>query len=461
MAITLNPAQIKLVQSKARFVGMIGGRGSGKTFGGAVKALMKAADQGEPGIVVAPDFPHFTKSTWPVLRDLIPWGRVRNGDLNHPYTQDKRLVVATNYGDTEIYYGGIEDPTSWAGPSVNWFWFDEGGRKDTRHAFDILVGCIRVGENPQGWVTTTPHGMSHWLHDVFVEEMFDKEIKKLCKRRGIQLVEYFHASTEENAINLDEFYYHSLMGTYTGTYRDQELLGRFVVFEGAVYEEFLGTDTHGSIEGGNVSEDADYISGVPIEYGVDDGFTADHPRVFLLSQEIPPYIHVFDEYVCTYELPEKSIENLKAKPYPLASVAYIDTSAAELAHRLWDEDIDTVRSTHSVEEGIKHVRPFIKDNTGFRRLLIHPRCRFTISELMAYHYPTRQRAPKPGSGQPKPAKVQDNAPDALRYLLWNKSIPEIDEQLEIEQAIAEAEELIEVPRVRRANAPLYTWRTRG
>ena len=458
MRVILNPAQIKLVRSTARFIGMIGGRGSGKTFGGGVKALKKVSE-GKPGIVVAPDFPHFTKSTWPAFKEIIPWEMVRNGNLNHPYTQDKRLVFMTEHGDVEVFYGGIDDPASWAGPTVNWFWFDEGGRKQDRLAFDILVGCIRKGDHPQGWVTTTPHGMSHWLHQVFVEERFDPAIKVLAEKRGIQLVDYFHAKTEDNAPNLDEFYYYSLMGTYTGRYRDQELEGRFVVFEGAVYEEFLGTGPDGPIKGGNVTAKAEYIPGVPVEYGVDDGFTDGHPRVFLLCQEIPPYINVFAEYICTYELPEKSIKNLKEDkeryPYPLADVAYIDSSAAELAHRLWDEDIDTIRSTHPVEEGIKHVRPFIHTDTGFRRLRIHPRCEFTISEMMAYHYPTKNRAPKVGSGQPIPAKVQDNAPDALRYLLWNKSIPEIEEA---QVAVAEAEAIVESAQSL-PNAPLYVWRT--
>jgi len=268
-------------------------------------------------------------------------------------------------------------------------------------------------------------------------------------------VDYFHALTEDNAHNLDEFYYYSLMGTYTGKYREQELLGRFVIFEGAVYEEFS------TGENGNVSESAEYTPGVPIEYGVDDGFTGEHPRVFLLCQEIPPYIHIFDEYACTYELAEKSLENLAKLPYPLASAAYIDSSAAELAHRLWDHDIDTIRSTHLVEEGIKHVRPFIKDSSGMRRLLIHPRCEFTISEMTSYSYPSKALSVRAGSGQPKPATRLDNAPDALRYLLWNKSIPEMDEMV---PAIEEAEAILRDD-ARTLNghsptpsAPMYTWR---
>lgn len=465
--VQLNVAQTGLYRSHARFIGIIGGRGSGKTFGGAVKAQDKIS-KGEPGIVVAPDFPHFTKSTWPAWRDIIPWARVRNRRLNHPYTQDKRLVFMTPHGDVEVHYGGIDDPHSWAGPTVNWFWFDEGARKADREAFDILAGCIRTGENPQGWVTTTPRGINHWVHDVFVKEDFDPAIKKLAQQRGLKLVDYFHATTEDNAANLDEFYYLSLMGTYTGKYREQELLGRFVVFEGAVYEEFLGIVDNKIVPNGNVTEEADYVPGVPVEYGVDDGFTADHPRVFLLCQEIPPYINVFAEYVCTYELPEKSLEHIDELPYPIASVAYIDSSAAELASRLWDKDIDTIRATHPVEEGIKHTRPFIRGADGMRRVRFHPRCQFAISEMMSYSYPSKTTSVRQGSGQAKPAKRLDNAPDALRYLLWHKSIPELDElapsTVQETDAIQEAEDILRTSPnnvlLRHSNVPMYTWRVK-
>jgi len=417
--IELSPKQSKFVLSRARYVGFIGGIGSGKTAAGAVKALRKT-DEGEPGIVVAPDFPHFSKSTWPEWSRWIPWGRVENRHLNHPYTQDKRLLFRTQHGVVPVYYGGIDEPDSWTGPTVNWCWFDESRRKDDRKAFDILCGRARIGNDPQVFTTTSPAGKHHWLYDVFVKKIIPKEIADLFASHGAVLCEYVQAHTKENEANLDPLYLASLMSIYTGRYAEQELAGQFVVFEGAVYESFGDT---------NVTKEAEYIPGVPIEYGVDDGFTANHPRVFLLSQEIPPFINFFAEYIVTYELPEVSIAHLKELEYPLGRVAYIDSSAAELAARLWDEGIDTVASTHSVPEGIKHVRPFICDADGVRRVRFHPRCEFSVDEIKSYAYPARLSV-RAGSGQPNPAKISDNAADAMRYLLWNKSIPELDELAE-------------------------------
>ena len=127
----------------------------------------------------------------------------------------------------------------------------------------------------------------------------------------------------------DPLYYASLLTTYRGKFREQEVGGMFVSLEGLVWEDFS--------EKLNVTEDADYVPGVPVEWWIDDGYTRKHPRVFLLAQEIPPFINVFDEYVIVYEKAEVSIESVLGKGWPKAKVAYIDSSAAELRGRLEEQ----------------------------------------------------------------------------------------------------------------------------
>lgn len=393
---------------------------SGKTAAGAVKTLLKI-DEGKPGIMVAPDFPHFTKSTWPEFKKWCPWDRVTNGNLKHPYTKEKTLWFRTRHGEVPLYYGGIDDPDAWTGPTVNFFWFDEGRRKQERDAFDVLAGRIRTGHKPQGFVTTSPAGINHWLYHIFVDQQFHNLdlIQDELDRVGQPLCEYVRAETKQNRDNLDPLYYYSLLSLYTGKYAEQELEGRFVSFEGAVYEELTEA---------SVTEDAEYRGGVPIEWGVDDGFTQGHPRVILMAQEIPPYINVFNIDHVTYELAEDTISRVKEDlPWPLASVGYIDSSAAELRSRLIDADIDVVRATHRVEEGIKHTRSFICDGEGFRRVRFHPRCDWGLAELRSYVYPEKKHTARQGSGQPRPKKENDNAADALRYLLWFKKAEELDE----------------------------------
>lgn len=402
------------IQSLARYLAFIGGVGSGKTASGAVKASMKI-DQGLPGIIVAPDFPQLTKSTFPEFFKWAPMSRCRNAHLDHPWTKKKVLEFEIGGKIVPVYYGGIDDEDSWTGPSVNWVWFDEGGRKKTRRAFDILAGRIRVPPLPQIFVTTTPHGRNHWLYDVFVEGDFDEEALEVIREMGFDgpLVECFHGRTVDNRDNLDPVYYYSLMSLYDGRLRQQELDGEFITMEGLVWEALVLDE---EFEDSNLSYDADYVPGVPVEWWVDDGFTKGHERVILMVQVIPPFIHIFDEYVAIAELGESSIKNAIDKGWPKPHVSYCDSAAAEFRNRLWQTDIDTVAATHSVMEGIKRTASWIRDGSGRRLLKIHPRCQFATRELASYVWKDD------GS---RPEKEFDNVADAIRYGLWLKDREEI------------------------------------
>lgn len=401
-----NEDQSGFLTSQARFILASGGVGSGKSASGAVKSIMKLRDG--DGIIVGPDFPQFSKSTFPEFLKWAPMSRCENAHLDHPYTAKKALIFNVGGERRTIYYGGIDNEDSWAGPSVNWIWFDEGGRKRTRKAFDILAGRARIGPNPQLWITSTPHGMHHWLYDVFVKGVFNKAALDEIRAMGHTgpLVEYFSLRTERNRENLDPFYYQSLMSLYSGNMAKQELEGKFVTMDGMVWDKF----SEGV--GDNVTIEADYVGGVPVEWWVDDGFAKGHPRVFLMAQVIPPYVNVFDEYIVTYEQAEESIHRaLTEKPWPKPSVAYCDSSAAELRDRLWNSDIDTVAATHNVIEGVKRVASWICDAEGKRRLRFHPRCEFSIAELQNYVWDEAKNRPK---------KELDNVADAVRYGMWFK-----------------------------------------
>lgn len=413
-------SQTKFLLSQARVVGFVGGIGSGKTAVGAVKAAQKINDG--DGIVVGPNFPHFAKSTWEQLRKWFPWSRVVNGHLNHPYTQSKVLLVQTPNGIHKIYYGGIENPESWTGPTVNWFWFDEARRKDTRKEFDVLLGRIRTGPNPQGYVTTSPRGRiqgsTHWLYDVFVEQNFPPEVLELFAKENRPLVEHIEASTEENKTNLDPMYVATLRALYTGAYAEQELEGKFKVFEGLVLS---------NLSEENFTEQAEFNPDLPVYWGVDDGFTKGHPRVILFAQIDPPYINIFDEHVSTYEVAEESIRRALDKGYPTPMVARVDSAAAEFRARLWDLGIETSAGSHDVLEGVKHLRAMVRDGTGQVHLRFHPRCEFSIGEIQAYCYPDTVDG-KFSANDPRAAKPQkhsDNVADAARYLTWPEEVTEL------------------------------------
>lgn len=179
---------------------------------------------------------------------------------------------------------------------------------------------------------------------------------------------------------------------------------------------------------GNVTEAADYIpDGGPVYWAVDDGysgerdertgyFTADsHPRVFLLVQErADGRLCVFYEDYRIKALSDQHIADIAALPYPPPSYVALDSSAAELRGRLHTAGLYTRGKPAKVDESIKATRRLLApDANGWRRILVHPRCKHLRSEMASYRYDQQ-------SGQP--VKQFDHGPDALRYFAWTKRL---------------------------------------
>jgi hypothetical protein len=176
-------------------------------------------------------------------------------------------------------------------------------------------------------------------------------------------------------------------------------------------------------EGGNVTEEADYQPGVgELYWALDDGYAGKldagtglypamaHPRVILFVQVKPSSIDVFDELYETGTLEEDQIARALERPYASPDGAIVDSSAATLKKRLNDAEIPTRGGTHSVMQGIKHVRSWLApDVNGRRRVRVHPRCRHLRSEFARYRMDT---------AKDEPVKAFDHGVDALRYLCW-------------------------------------------
>lgn len=242
-----------------RIRGLFGGRGSGKSAGGALAALREIQDQpGLPGAIIAPDYPSLVRSTVPEFLSWVPEGAIID--------QSKSEGWWLFCNGSKVYYSGIDDPDSWRGPNLAWCWFDESGRKKTIDAWLVILGCMRTGK-ARLWTTSTPKGKTHWLHEVFV------------KKAKPRLHSHHFASTRDNAHNLEEDYIETLEASYVGAWREQELEGHFVELAGTVFERFWFDIVNEVPEGlewvrfwdlaVSIREGADYTAGAKV--GVKDG----------------------------------------------------------------------------------------------------------------------------------------------------------------------------------------------
>lgn len=225
-------SQKAFISSTARFGLFVGGRGSGKTASGSQKALYKIM-KGESGAVINPDFANFKISTWPEFKNWIPWNMVvlpqrhRRYDAWEPH---EPFTMVFNNG-AKVYCKGLKDPGSARGPNINWLWYDEGGRDQTGLGFKIALASVRVGIDPQIWVTETPKSKEHWSYKFFIlKEIPQEALDAFANAMGSDkiLVEWFHGSINDNKEHLDPGFYASVLASYpSGWMRKQEVEGEF------------------------------------------------------------------------------------------------------------------------------------------------------------------------------------------------------------------------------------------
>jgi phage terminase large subunit len=100
-----------------------------------------------------------------------------------------------------------------------------------------------VGHDIKMWLTTTPRGVLHWLYGIFVKKELPEEVIEALVQGGYAadpsvLLAWHRASTWDNRSHLNPLYFAMLLATYQGRWREQEMEGKFVSFEGLVYDNF-------------------------------------------------------------------------------------------------------------------------------------------------------------------------------------------------------------------------------
>lgn len=214
LTIDVHEAQQRFLDSHALYRGFVGGRGTGKSFVGALDMLLRAMSKGKRLYAVyAPTYPMLHDSSWRSLLEASE--RLRC--IRQVNRSDMRLILGN---DAEIICRSVDDPERARGPNLSGAWLDEASLIKAE-AYPIIIACLReVGE--QGWLsaTFTPKGRAHWTFDLFGQ-----------KRPNTEL---FHARTSDNPF-LPPGFEDTLRVQYPTHFAQQELEGRFIDPPGAVF----------------------------------------------------------------------------------------------------------------------------------------------------------------------------------------------------------------------------------
>lgn len=384
--------QFEFVISPAPAALLVGGIGSGKSVGGAARAIAASLGRlGEVtiptpnlGVVTAPTNTMLEDSTLRTFLDMA-------GDLVVDHNLSKHNVKMVN--GSEILFRSVDRPDRMRGPSASWYWGDEAAYYH-RSVWPVMIGRLRqFGQRGYAWLTTTPKGRN-WVWREFVSRNRPDYVK-------------WKLRTRDNPF-IDEAYYQSLVESYAGDFARQELDGEFVAFEGLIYPEF-DRDKHVST---NRPDQFQQVAA-----GVDWGFT--NPGVILVggTDGDGRLYQMHEEYQRQRRIEEWVATARQLRDIYRIERFYCDPSEPDYIAAFREAGLKAEAADNSVNPGIQEVRKrLVVRADGRPHLTIDPRCVQTIAEFEQYQW-----APNREGLTDKPLKTNDHAMDSLRYLIMGLS----------------------------------------
>lgn len=380
----LYPIQDDFVADESRYVAFIGGRNSGKTYGGSIKAMLRAS-RGGLGCIAAPSFPMLEHGA---KRQFIE----RLDETGVRYNQNRSGVSIPEWG-SEVVFVTLESESRVRGPNYDWAWPDEVEYVTDRNVWRALKGAVRAGDNPQVFVTSTPKGR---------RIVFDEWVSTPTPQHSL------HRATTFDNLFIDAADYVAGLG-YEGVFYDQEIAADFVSFEGLVYPGFSRATHVRQVD----------TEGWATILGMDVGTT--NPTAVIVCRYAGDRRHYQAEH---YErgMSSDAITELAVRLWNEHRPQYlvIDPSAAGLILSLENRGVRVRKATNDVLIGIANMTSIVLGKTpdGGPRLTVDPSCIHTIAEFESYRYKDGNRG-----GSDNPVKEFDHLLDAARYIEFELSAP--------------------------------------
>jgi len=303
---------------KTRYLGFIGGFGSGKTTASCMKALyLSQLNPGCAGMLVSP--------TYPMMRDTTRRSMLQILDENkiaYHFVKSENKIILPEVG-SEIWFRSADTPERLKGSSLAWAGLDEISQM-SKEVWDITLSRVRDPNAKvlQTFVTSTPEGFN-FLYDIFGVE-----------KPGHRVI---RSSSSENTY-LDRSYVERLRESYDSKLASQYIDGLFVNIQSGLAYYGFSRDVHVK------SCELNFLASVNVccDFNVD-------PCVWLFVQEWHDQIHVVDE-VClrdtnTWSMSDKVKEQLGAWQSVLKLKFYGDYSGNRRSTNSTQSDWEIVRQS--------------------------------------------------------------------------------------------------------------------
>lgn len=362
---------MKFLRSRARFLGMFGGYGSGKTHGLGYKMFqLMDANRGLPGGLVCPTTKMFKRDVYPMIRQICAESGVEfeyrksDGELYFPTTES-----------TVYIFHGEDDGESIRGPNLAWMLLNE--MTLLSHAtYMAAVGRVRLKAAPFPQVagSGTPEDFN-WAYDQFIDKpMVGSEV--------------VYADTRGN-FHTDPSYVQMLLNSYDDIAAQQYVEGKFVPKTG--HRALYKFDRHKHLYDGDLPTGREMLGEdwVHVDFNVYPmaatiyKFTPQHPKIKLWAYD-EVNIHGADTETLCDVLSEKLGPNwAQAKIYP----DYMGGRQKHSSARAGRTDLSIMRDFGFKKQNYK-TQYSVRDQmnaanaiTARGDVLWHKRCAETIRDL--------------------------------------------------------------------------------
>lgn len=371
----LLPTQRRFIRCVDPFPAYIGGYGAGKTFVGAVLAILHAAHRnpGLSGLLIAPTYRDLRDTNLPTLTELLDrFGFPAELHRSH-------MVLTLPWWGSRILLRSADDPEALKGPNVAWAGIDEVARIDesiwgvaVSRVRDPRAGCRQV------FATGTPEGLN-WVFDRWVEHPAD----------GYRL---FQASTAENFF-VGASYLAALRASHDEDELRQKLNGQFTeTARGRVYKPFERSAHLRDVSPLDPRGAALLVEGLPLCLACD--FNVD-PCCWLAIQHRSRLVYVALEIVLRDTSTPEMLAEFRARglhTFPSGVIVYGDPAGNARSTVASSSDYAILRDGGLARQNVARAAPEVRDrvhavNALLRgdaagpKLFVNPACVTLIRDL--------------------------------------------------------------------------------
>jgi hypothetical protein len=385
----LSKAQQTIADSPARFRVVIAGRRFGKTHLSIRELCYHAREPDRDVWYVTSSYRQAKQIVWKKLKHKLQ-------DLRWvEKVNESELTIELRNGST-ISLKGADNADSLRGVGLDFIVLDEFADIDPEAWFQVLRPTL-ADKQGRAMFIGTPKGIGNWAHDLYMNPVEQPESWASFQYTTIDGGQVKPEEIEAAKRDLDE-----------RTFR-QEFLATFETYSGRIYYAF---DRQANCQ------PPDKIDIATVYIGMD--FNID-PMSAVVAVRQGDRLYVIDEIRMFSSNTAEIVDEIKSRygrskvfVYPDPAGSARKSSAGGITdHTILSNGGFVVKSPRShtpVRDRINAVNSRLKDSTGIRHLLIHPRCKYTIEGLERHTY-------KEGTSQPDKDSGYDHMMDALGYMV--------------------------------------------